>query len=103
MPATALVIGPGVQGQVGRNPASVSAPIGSYGAGELSEYGNAKGLASFTSAGGPEIKARPRRKSSRQDSQEFSPTVIPWMRTRHVASHPTRPQLPLTRLNDAQP
>ncbi|EST06840.1 Folylpolyglutamate synthetase [Kalmanozyma brasiliensis GHG001] len=75
MPATALVIGPGVQGQVGRNPASVSAPIGSYGGAEVNEYGNAKGLANFTSASGSEIKTKPRRKSSRQNSQEGSSTA----------------------------
>lgn len=75
MPATALVIGPGVQGQVGRNPTSANAPIGSYGAPDLGEYGNLKALVGFTSASGPEIRAKPRRKSSRQNSQEFTWTA----------------------------
>ncbi|CBQ71519.1 related to tetrahydrofolylpolyglutamate synthase [Sporisorium reilianum SRZ2] len=70
MPATALVIGPGVQGQVGRNPASVASPIGSYGGAEIGEYGNAKGLVGFTSAGGSDFKAKPRRRPSKQNSQE---------------------------------
>ncbi|CDW97305.1 hypothetical protein [Sporisorium scitamineum] len=74
MPATALVIGPGVQGQVGRNPASVTSPIGSYGGAEISEYGNAKGLVGFTSAGGSDLRAKPRRRPSKQNSQEHIST-----------------------------
>lgn len=77
MPATALVIGPGVQGQVGRNPNSVNAPVGSMGGAELtsSEYGNAKAFVGFTSAGGSDIRAKPRRRPSKQNSQEFTPTL----------------------------
>lgn len=73
MPSTALVIGPGVQGQVGRNPNSVSSPVGSFGGAELNngEYGNAKGLASFTAASGSDSKPKHRRKPSKQNSQEF--------------------------------
>ena len=75
MPATALVLGPGVQGQVGRNPTSVNAPVGSMGGAELSssEYGNAKAFVGFTSAGGGEIRAKPKRRPSKQNSQEFTP------------------------------
>ncbi|SPO31776.1 related to tetrahydrofolylpolyglutamate synthase [Ustilago trichophora] len=76
MPATALVIGPGVQGQVGRNPTSVNAPMGSMGGAELNggEYGNAKAFVGFTSAGGGDIRAKPKRRPSKQNSQEFTPT-----------------------------
>lgn len=74
MPATALVIGPGVQGQVGRNPNSVNAPIGSLGGPEITstEYGNARGFVGFTSAVGGELRAKPRRRPSKQNSQEFN-------------------------------
>lgn len=71
MPPTALVIGPGVQGQVGRNPTSVNAPMGFSGPAEL-EYGNAKGFVNFTSASD---RNKPKRRPSRQGSQEFSSDV----------------------------
>ncbi|CCF48816.1 uncharacterized protein UHO2_06643 [Ustilago hordei] len=67
LPPTALVIGPGVQGQVGRNPSSVNAPMGASGPAEL-QYGNASGFVNFTSAGVWKSKPKP----SRQASQEFS-------------------------------
>ncbi|KAJ1021858.1 hypothetical protein NDA16_003621 [Ustilago loliicola] len=70
LPAAALVIGPGVQGQVGRNPTSVNAPMGASGPAEL-EYGNAKGFVNFTSAGSADIRTKPKRRPSRQGSQEF--------------------------------
>lgn len=69
MPLTALVIGPGVQGAVGRG---ASAAIGHSGQGEGSsstdgttEYGNAKAFASFTAASGEvQHREKPRRSSS---------------------------------------
>ncbi|PWZ01266.1 hypothetical protein BCV70DRAFT_199611 [Testicularia cyperi] len=73
MPSTALVIGPGVQGQVGRNPNSAAAPIGSLGGPDIQsdEFGNAKGFVGFTSAGS-DVRMKTRRKISRVHSQEFS-------------------------------
>lgn len=70
MPLTALVIGPGVQGAVGRG--TSSAAMGHSGPAQVNgstsvpdDYGNAKAFASFTAAGGEvQHRAKPRRQSS---------------------------------------
>ena len=66
MPLTALVIGPGVQGAVGRSAMSAATPIGSAGAAPVSgdDYGNANAFVGFTAASG-EVRTRPKRKMSR--------------------------------------
>ncbi|PWN54276.1 hypothetical protein IE53DRAFT_239262 [Violaceomyces palustris] len=73
MPATALIIGPGVQGAVGRSISSAAAPMGSYGGPTINsdEYGNAKDFVGFTAASG-EVQARPKRKMSRQMGDELA-------------------------------
>ncbi|TKY87055.1 hypothetical protein EX895_003732 [Sporisorium graminicola] len=101
MPATALVIGPGVQGQVGRNPASAAAPIGSYGGAEISEYGNAKGLVGFTSAGGSDLRAKPRRKPSKQNSQEYISTAATETNVLDTSASRRRPSNPAMAAADA--
>lgn len=75
MPLTALVIGPGVQGAVGRGS---NALMGHSGPGEggpsrkasaSEEYGNAKAFAGFTAAGG-EVRHRPKQRSTSHSSQD---------------------------------
>ncbi|CAO1630279.1 unnamed protein product [Sympodiomycopsis kandeliae] len=73
MPLTALVIGPGVQGAVGRGSSSAVGHSGpgqaEGGTGANSEYGNAKAFASFTAAGG-EVRHRSKPRTSSQTSNE---------------------------------
>ena len=73
MPSTALVIGPGVQGQVGRNVASVSAPIGSSGRGDLVDAGQGQPscITGFTAASG-EIRPKKARQRSSGDRRKAS-------------------------------
>jgi len=68
MPLTALVIGPGVQGQVGRNSNSPAAPMGTAGQGRVMG-GNANAFVGFTAASGEvQPRSKPRRKMSRNQS-----------------------------------
>lgn len=71
MPLTALVIGPGVQGQVGRNASSAAAPMGTHGAAKVMG-GNANAFVGFTSASGEiQPRSKPKRKGSRNKSEDF--------------------------------
>ncbi|SPO40444.1 related to tetrahydrofolylpolyglutamate synthase [Pseudozyma flocculosa] len=76
MPLTALVIGPGVQGAVGRNANSAATPIGSSGAAAIQgeDFGNANAFVGFTAASG-EVRARPKRQMSRHKSEEGSDSI----------------------------
>ena len=70
MPLTALVIGPGVQGAVGRGSNAAmghAGPGDSAGGGASSDYGNAKAFASFTAAGG-EVRHRSKQRTTSQSS-----------------------------------
>ena len=75
LPMTARIIGPGVQGTVGRNLSSPSAPIGSTGTGKQVDAGMAKGasnLASFTAATSPILPISNARKDRRQASDDLT-------------------------------
>lgn len=70
MPLTALVIGPGVQGAVGRGSSAAighAGPGDSAGGGASSDYGNAKAFASFTAAGG-EVRHRSKQRTTSHSS-----------------------------------
>lgn len=69
MPLTALVIGPGVQGAVGRSSNALMGHAGPAAQGGSGDVGNAKAFAGFTAAGG-EVRHRSKQRTTSHSSQD---------------------------------
>ncbi|KAN0062399.1 folylpolyglutamate synthase [Thecaphora frezii] len=102
MPLTALVLGPGVQGAVGRNASSAAAPMGTSGAAAVSsdEYGNANAFVGFTAAS-VEVRARPKRQMSKSKGDDTAGSDSITTRMMPESSAPKAPRRPNSASNAA--